>query len=131
MRTLLLLSVLLMGCTDKTKPGYEHDFAESVITFSIETCRDEYLELPGLYDTPTQHVPDPEDDQLILAEKLITRGFRKIQTQQANFPLLGRRMITATLVNDSCRCEVVKMYYSSSNISEYLRSERIKCTKTN
>ena len=131
MRILLLLSVLLMGCNDNTKPGYERDFAESVITFSIETCRNEYLELPGLYNTPTQYIPDPEDDQLILAEKLITRGFRRTQIQQANFPLLGRRMISATLVNDSCRCEVVKIYYSSSNVSEYLRSERIKCTKTN
>lgn len=127
MRVLLILSALLIGCSPNPKPGYDRDFAESVITFSIETGRDELIELPGLYDTPAQNIPDVKDDQLILAEKLITRGFRKTETTQANFPLLGRRIITVTLLKDSCRCEVSKIYYNGSNVSEYLRTERIKC----
>lgn len=127
MKRLLILSVLLIGCSEKNKPGYDRDFAESVITFSIETGRNQWIELPELYDRPAPNIPDPKDDQLILADKLITRGFHQTEIKQAHFPLLSRRIVTSTLVKDSCRCEVSKIYYNSSDVSQYIRTERIKC----
>ncbi|MFT3793195.1 hypothetical protein [Flavobacterium sp.] len=124
---LLLLAVC---CTEKkTSPYPDADFADRVVNFAIESYSSQYIELPELYPEPARLVPEEKDDHSILADKLQLRGFQFKNVSTANFPLQGRRIRTMVLENESCRCEVGKIYYSTGNIAEYLRTERIKCAK--
>lgn len=132
MRNLFPIGLLLLvvSCSEKkTNPYPDADFADRIVNFAIESYQSQYIELPELYPETVRFIPDEKYENLILAEKLKLRGFKMTQVSTVNAPLLGRRTVTMVLENEKCRCEVGKIYYSTGNIAEYLRAERIKCQK--
>jgi hypothetical protein len=123
--------LLLSGCAKEVKVNDDIDFTDRVITFAVDHPEDTFVEMPGLYETHATHIPQAADEQFILAEKLEARGFKVVDTGSVNNQLSGRRMATLTLVKDNCECEVDKVYYSTLNVSQYVRTERIKCRRMN
>jgi hypothetical protein len=123
--------VILVSCSKKQEPNYDTNFNDKIISFAINNQEDRYIELPGLYEKKTDYIPDDKDENLVLAEKLKIRGFKVINSKRENHPLGGQQIVTLTLKKEDCQCEVSKIYYSTSNISEYVRSERIKCVRLN
>lgn len=129
-KLLILLLLSLVSCSEKKTNTYpDTDFADRIVNFAIDSYNSQYIELPELYTETARFIPEEKDENLILAEKLQLRGFKMTGISTANAPLQGRRIVTVTMENQNCRCEVGKIYYSTGNVSEYLRAERIKCQK--
>jgi hypothetical protein len=128
-KILLLFPFLftLGACKSDKEPDFNNDFTDRPITIAIKNPEGKYIELPDLYNTPVNYIPENNDENFLIAEKLKIRGFKQTAISRNDFQLLGRRVITMTLLKDDCQCEVSKVYYATSNVSEYIRSERIKC----
>jgi hypothetical protein len=128
-RILLLLPFLFCSVSCKTdkEPDFDNDFIDRAISLATKHPEGKYIELPDLYDTPVNYIPENNDENFLITEKLKIRGFKTTGITRNDYQLLGRRVITMTLLKDDCQCEVSKVYYMTSNISEYIRSERIKC----
>lgn len=125
--TAIITIFLLFSCAEKSETYPSNDFGDKVVNFSIQNSNDTYVELPELYDRTKSFIPEDADENVILVEKLIVRGFKVIHTNRTNQQLSGRRIFTQTLLKENCQCEVAKIYYTTANISEYIVSERIKC----
>jgi len=121
----LLLLFTVFSCEEKKQQSGE--FTDKVLDFVLENRDDRAIELADLYDKFVRQIPEDKDEKLILTEKLQSRGFKVIDQNIKNFPLGGKRIVTQTLSNSDCECEVSKIYQSTSNISEYIVTERILC----
>jgi hypothetical protein len=125
-----IILLFLISCAGKQKSDSPEDFNDKLLDFVIENSNDEYVELPGLYHGTTETIAEDNDEKLILVERLKARGFKVTNWGRGNYPPLGPRIFSLTLVNGDCECEVDKIYYSSVIKSVYMMSERIKCKKT-
>ena len=125
---LLLFSIISYSQTKKTNS--EQDFNDKIVDFAIDNCEDKFIELPDLYEKTTGKIADDENEKLILVDKLKNRGFKVINWGRGNNPPLGPRIIALTLKNGNCDCEVIKIYYSTADESQYQMTEKIKCIKT-
>lgn len=120
----------MASCTEKPKPGYSRDFAESIVDFAVDRATNRYIELPDLYEKPVRFIPLDNDENIILAEKLKAKGFVVTGSDKENFPLSGRQLVKVTLNKADCECEVAKIYQATPTVSQYIRSERIKCKRS-
>lgn len=125
---LILFSIISYSQTEKTNSN--KDFNDKIVDFAIENCEEKFIELPDLYDTTTEKIANDKNEKLILAEKLKNRGFKEIYWGRGNHPL-GPRIIDLTLKKGDCECDVIKIYYSTVNESQYKMTEKIKCKKVN
>lgn len=135
MKAVLFLPLLaIFICCDR-KPGSDqsHDDAnltDKVITLAIQTRTGEAIELPQLYPHAVNYIAPDNDQNLILADRLALRGFKKIRSGRVDQQLSGRRTFVVTMAKDDCICEVSKIYYSTANVSQYIVSEGIACSAT-
>lgn len=131
MKNFLLLALLCLqfSCVEKPKSNAGKDFVDRIIDLSTENPQNRYIELPDLYDTPVQYIPEDKDDSSLLVEKLLLKGFKESGRKRSNFPLVDKQMLLFTLQNAECRCEVAKIYYQTAFVGQYSRTERIKCEK--
>jgi hypothetical protein len=125
----LFLLIALASCEEKPEAKIENDYTDRVINFAIEHPGDRTIEFPDLYSGTTNFLPSDKDENLILAEKLKMRGFKMTGFNRENSQLSGRRIVSMGFESPDCNCSVSKVYYSTANISEYIRTERIKCWK--
>ncbi|RZJ31417.1 MAG: hypothetical protein EOO48_02145 [Flavobacterium sp.] len=119
--------LLLISCTNKVETPTDYDLTDKVITLATTARTGQAVELPELYDQTVQNIPQDKDQNLIIAGKLQSRGFKQVAAARRDQQLSGRRMFVATMVKGDCQCEVSKVYYSTSNISQYFVAERIAC----
>ncbi|GEP52774.1 hypothetical protein FNO01nite_34460 [Flavobacterium noncentrifugens] len=105
-------------------------FDEKIVDFIIENSSNKYLELENLYDSLPHKILNDVNEKLILVQILKTKGFTVINWGRGNHPL-GPRIVSITLKNAECECEVDKIYYSTDALPEeiYKITERIKCKK--
>lgn len=123
--------LLLFSCAEKQESLPAVDFTDKILNVAIEGRDFQFIELPELYDRPATRIPAAPDDHLVLVTRLQDRGFKITKQQESNMQLSGRRILAVTLVKDDCECEVQKTYFYTQNISEFLVSEKIRCTKAN
>ena len=124
---LILFSIISYSQTEKTNS--KKDFNDKIIDFALDTCEDKFIELPDLYEKTTEKISNDKNEKLILAEKLKKRGFEVINWGRGNNPPLGPRIIALTLKKGDCECEIIKIYYSTADESQYKMTEKIKCKK--
>jgi len=70
----------------------------------------------------------PEIDTLKISEFLKKKGFKVANWGRGNW-MFGPRIISLTLENDSCTCQVDKLYYTQDSQTDYKVTERILCKK--
>ncbi len=121
----------LLSCEQRPETLPYKDFTDKAINLAVDGRDYEFIELPDLYDGPARRIPAAPEDHLILVSRLQDRGFKVTKQQESNMQLSGKRILSVTLVKDDCECEVQKTYFFTQNISEYLVSEKIRCTKAN
>lgn len=126
---LILFSIISYSQTEKTNS--KKDFNDKIIDFALDNCEDKFIELPDLYEKTTEKISNDKNEKLILAEKLKKRGFEVINWGRGNNPPLGPRIIALTLKKGNCECEIIKIYYSTADESQYKITEKIKCKKIN
>lgn len=124
---LILFSIISYSQTEKTNS--KKDFNDKIIDFALDNCEDKFIELPDLYEKTTEKISNDKNEKLILAEKLKKRGFEVINWGRGNNPPLGPRIIALTLKKGDCECEIIKIYYSIADESQYKMTEKIKCKK--
>lgn len=124
---LILFSIISYSQTEKTNS--KKDFNDKIIDFALDNCEDKFIELPDLYEKTTEKISNDKNEKLILAEKLKKRGFEVINWGRRNNPPLGPRIIALTLKKGDCECEIIKIYYSIADESQYKMTEKIKCKK--
>jgi hypothetical protein len=122
MNKLFLLSVLtLCSCSKK------QDQKLTLLDVITENRDGTTVEFPYLYTELVNELPEDEDENLILVEKLKMKGFKVTNWSRGNNPPLGPRIVDVRLRNKNCECEVAKIYYYTISDSSFLRSERIRC----
>ena len=124
-KLVLLFLVMLISCT----PNNEKTFEEKILDFVLETCEDEYIEVPFLYDELAKKILDDKQESIILAESLKKRDFTITDWGRGNYHPRGPRIISLTLEHGDYECMVQKIYYSTASENVYEIAERIKCRK--
>jgi len=102
------------------------DFKEKLLDFLITNCDDKAIELPFLYDSLSTKIPEDSADQIILVQSLKKRGFKINDWGRGNHAN-GPRIISITMSNGNCECQVMKIYYLTEDKDAFEMSERIKC----
>lgn len=115
----------LASCSKENTSG--HDFIDKVIDLTIDTSSGEYVQLPDLYDSLANTIPEDQNEKIILVEKLKMKGFKITKRGRGNIPPLGPRIVTVELMNEHCICEVTKTYYATTVETLYQMTEGIKC----
>ena len=102
------------------------DFTERILDVVTDARNGTTVEFPDLHDKAFE-IPDPANENLILAQKLKTRGFVVTDSATGIQGLTGTRSITQRLSKDGCDCEVTKTYWRTEYVSQYRVTENIKC----
>lgn len=128
MRLLLLLIIvsLFTFCTEKYSPTA--DTTNALLDLIIQQSTNEGIEFTNLYDTLTAVIADDKNETLKLVERLKTKGFKVTDWGRGNHTL-GPRMVSISMVNNNCRCEITKYYYHTVDTTLYQITERIRCEK--
>ncbi|TAE83573.1 MAG: hypothetical protein EAY81_08375 [Bacteroidetes bacterium] len=116
--------LLFFSCVEKPKPSA--GFTDQMIDLVIKESNNEGIEFTNLYDKLVFEIATDELETVKLAEKLKRRGFRQTNWGRGNHAL-GPRLVSVTLVNENCQCEVAKIYYSTHQTDVYQITERIRC----
>ena len=129
-KAIVIIAFLCLSCSkEQPKIVGSHDFPDRLIDFSIEYANSRTLELPDLYEKTAKFIPDDEDENIILVEKLKARGFKVTDREKNNYPLGGVRMVSVKMSGTDCDCEVNKIYHTTAFVSEFAVTESISCEK--
>jgi hypothetical protein len=123
---IIMLVTLFISCSPKEKIS-SGDFYDQILDVVINTSNGKSIEVSP-YEKATRYIPGDRETEVILADKLKTRGFKETNRQRQDFPLLEKLMLTVTMKKADCECEVSKIYYETAFVGEYSLTERIKCT---
>ena len=126
MKNLSILLVLLVcvSCEEKPQAG---DFNDRVLDFAIENGEYKFIELPDLY-SKTMAMSDEKSEQFLLAEKLKAKGFEVKKQTIGSASVSGIKVVTIILSKEFCECEVSKTYYPTPYESEYIVTEKVRCS---
>jgi hypothetical protein len=102
---------------------------QNIIELLIKEDSSDYIEFPELYPVLKNRIQSDENEILLIAEYLKSKGFKVSDWGRGNYPPLGPRIISITLIKGNCKCIVDKIYYSTTIDTLYTVSERIKCLK--
>lgn len=100
-------------------------FVDSLMHAVCLTKALEFIDLYPVLDTITSD----EYENLILVDSLKGRGFRIKNRGRGNW-MKGPRIVSYTMSNKQCECQIDKLYYSTQHDNKYKVTERIKCYKT-
>lgn len=93
-----------------------------------DICSIEGIEFINLYPNLSPLVSS-EKEALILTDSLMKRGFKLTKWGRGNWTQ-GPRIVSYTMDNGQCECQIDKLYYTTKQKGSYKLSERIKCTKS-
>ena len=96
----------------------------------MNLCQGGLMEFVDIYDS-LEPLPEPENERIVIADKLKVEGFTLKSIRLGKWTL-GPRIVSVTLSNDNCDCFVEKPYYHDYSIPseverEYKVTERIHC----
>jgi len=109
----------------KNSWGYKEVKREFLDTLMRTTCSGEDLEFIDLYPI-LDSISSDEQEHLVLLESLKSIGFEATHWGRGNW-MEGPRIVSYTMSNGSCECQVDKLYYSTKAKNQYRVTERIKC----
>jgi len=76
--------------------------------------------------TVLDSIPADTNDRLVLVDSFKTKGYVVTNHGRGNWPG-GPRMVSVTLANNECVCQVDKLYHLTQVEGSYSVTERIKC----
>ena len=115
--------------TDKDTWSYEKVSQENLASFMNGICSNKDIEFIDLYPI-IDSISSDEYENIILVDSLRTKGFNVTNMGRGNW-MEGPRIVSFTMSNGECECQVDKLYYSTEHESKYKVTERIKCVKAN
>lgn len=100
------------------------DYFDSLL---VNICSTEDLEFMNLYPL-IDSIASDKYENLILADSLKKRDFELVNSGRGNW-MQGPRIVSITMSNQLCECQLDKLYYSTEQEGKYKVTERIKCKK--
>ena len=127
----LILCFTLCSCKDEVRKesAAPADFLSTTVDFIVKQSADQYIEFPALYDSLVTSIPEDNQEQLQLVQLLKNKGFKITQYGRGNYPPRGARIVSVDMTNETCNCNVNKIYYFTVSDDHYEVAERIKCIK--
>lgn len=107
--------------------SYEEVGKGHLATLMMRLCSTKDLEFIDLYPV-LDSIASDNFENLILVDSLKTKGFKVTTWSRGNWQD-GPRIVSLTLSNDECDCQVDKLYYSTEEEGKYKVAERIKCER--
>jgi hypothetical protein len=98
---------------------------DSILKDPCQSTDFECIDLYPLLDS----IASDTYEKVIIVEMLKSKGFKVINSGRGNWQY-GPRIVSRSLSNGKCNCQVDKLYYSKGGKSKYKVSERIKCRNT-
>lgn len=113
-----------------TETGWNYKEVErkNIGSLLLNICSTSDLEFIDLYPT-LDSIASDKYESLILVDSLKTKGFQVIEWGRGNW-MEGPRIVSFTMSDQQCECQVDKLYYSIDQKGKYKVTERIKCKKT-
>lgn len=108
----------------ETSLSYQKVGKRYLDTLSNHICSATRLEFIDLY-SPQDSIA--EQDYLYLATFLRSKGFEVTKGGRGNW-MEGPRMLSLVLENETCLCEVLKLYYTKNTNDLYPVTERLDCS---
>lgn len=133
MKSYIILFLLILSSFFSCKSDHEN-FEYAILELVIQRSNGKAVQFNDLYSSYISHdslysahfIEKPK-----LVEILNKKGFKIVDNGRGNFPPLGPRIISYTLIRDNCQCEVSKIYYYTITKDLYSISESIDCNKLN
>lgn len=97
-------------------------------TLMVDICSTEDLEFINLYPIIDSIASDKYENSFI-AEALKALDFKETNWERGNW-MKGPRIVSLTMSNLQCECQVDKLYYSTAQNGKYKVTERIACNET-
>jgi hypothetical protein len=117
--------------TDYQMSNELSEINKKILELIINSDSSDCIEFPSLYSKLSNKIPNDSNENLIIASYLKSIGFKVTEWGRGNYPPLGPRIVSLTLVKENCKCTVDKIYYSTISDTLFSVSERIKCNKFN
>lgn len=116
--------IVQLDMNDSQYKEVKKEVFDSLLT---DICSSKDLEFMDLYAT-IDSISSAKYEKLILVDSLKSKGFKVINWGSGNW-MEGPRIVSFTLSNGTCECQVDKLYYSTEQENRYKVTERIKCIK--
>jgi len=97
-------------------------------SIKADICSTEEIEFINLYPIIDSIAYD-KYEKSIIAEALKTLDFKVTNWERGNW-MKGPRIVSLTMSNLQCECQVDKLYYSTAQEGKYKVTERITCNET-
>ena len=91
----------------------------------LDVCSTKDLEFIDLYPV-LDSIASNQHENLVLVDALKSKGFKVTNWGRGNW-MEGPRMVSFTMSNHQCECQLEKLYYSTEQKGKYRVTERIKC----
>src|SRR5690554_690988 len=102
----------------------KRDYIDSLL---LDICSTQDFEVIDLYPV-LDSISSDEYEKLLLVESLKSIGFKITNRARGNW-MDGPRIVSFTMSNEQCECQVDKLYYSTSQTNKLKVTERVKCEK--
>lgn len=117
----------LDNTTTETGWNYKEVKRKNIDSLLLNICSTSDLEFIDLYPI-LDSIPSDKYENLILVDSLMTKDFQVIEWGRGNW-MEGPRIVSYTMSNQQCECQIDKLYYSTEQEGKYKVTERIKCKK--
>lgn len=107
--------------------NYKEVGSNYIDTLIVDICSTQDLEFIDLYPIMDSIASD-KYESLVLHDLLKDNGFEITNWGRGNW-MEGPRIVSFTMSNGKCECQIDKLYYSTENEDEYKVTERIKCSE--
>lgn len=105
--------------------NYKEVKKNNIDSLMKDPCQTSDFECIDFYPLLDSIASDPNEKEMIV-DMLKSKGFKVINSGRGNWQD-GPRIVSRTLSNGKCNCQVDKLYYSKGEKSKYKVTERIKC----
>lgn len=113
------------GSNDENEWKYIEVNRDRFDSLMANICSTEDLEFLNLYPI-IDSIASDKYENLILVDSLKAAAFKVTNWGRGNW-MEGPRIVSFTMSNQQCECQVDKLYYSTEQEGKYKVTERIKC----
>ena len=121
------ISENLESDSQKNEWDYQEVKRNYIDLLMLDICITQDIEIIDLYPI-LDSIASDEYENLILVDSIRAKGFEVTNWSRGNW-MEGPRIVSFTMSNEECECQVDKLYYSTEQKGKYKVTERIKCKK--
>lgn len=107
--------------------NYDEVNRNYIDSLMLDICLTKDIEFIDLYPVLDSIAPE-KHEKLVIVDSLKMKGFDITNWGKGNW-VGGPRIVSFTMSNQQCECQIDKLYYSTEQEGKYRVTERLKCKK--